>query len=118
MKLDFGAEIFGRVDLCQRREFGTNDRRLDIVQARGERDALVRHFKAEGIGCEIYYPMPLHLQECLAYLGHGPGDFPASEEASNCVLAFPMFPEITIDQQRRVVGSVSAYLRKPARRAA
>jgi dTDP-4-amino-4,6-dideoxygalactose transaminase len=86
--------------------------------ARGERDNLVRHFKAEGIGCEIYYPMPLHVQECLRYLGHGEGDFPASEEASRCVLAFPMFPEITIEQQRRVVGSVSAYLRKHARRAA
>jgi dTDP-4-amino-4,6-dideoxygalactose transaminase len=86
--------------------------------ARGERDALVRHFKAEGIGCEIYYPMPLHLQECLRFLGHGEGDFPASEEASRNVLAFPMFPEITPEQQRRVIGSVSAYLRKQARRAA
>jgi dTDP-4-amino-4,6-dideoxygalactose transaminase len=86
--------------------------------ARGERDALVRHLKSENIGCEIYYPMPLHLQECLRYLGHRPGDFPASEEASRCVLAFPMFPEITADQQRRVVGSCSAFVRRSVRRAA
>jgi len=86
--------------------------------AGGERDSLVRHFKAERIGCEIYYPVPLHLQECLAYLGHGVGDFSASEEAARSVLALPMFPEITFEQQRRVVQSGAAYLRKRSRLAA
>ena len=86
--------------------------------ADGQRDALVQWLKAERIGCEIYYPVPLHLQECLAHLGHGPGDFPASEEACRCVLALPMFPEITIEQQRRVIGSCAAFLRKRSRLAA
>jgi dTDP-4-amino-4,6-dideoxygalactose transaminase len=86
--------------------------------AGGQRDALVRHLKAEGVGCEIYYPMPLHLQECLAYLGHRPGDFPVSEEASGCVLALPVYPELTAEQQRRVIGSCADFLRKPLRRAA
>jgi dTDP-4-amino-4,6-dideoxygalactose transaminase len=86
--------------------------------ANGQRDALVRHLKAEGIGCEIYYPLPLHLQECLTYLGYRQGDFPAAEEACRSVLAFPMFPEITAAQQGRVVGSCAAYLRKQVRRAA
>jgi dTDP-4-amino-4,6-dideoxygalactose transaminase len=86
--------------------------------ARGERDGLVRHLKAENIGCEIYYPLPLHLQGCLRHLGHGPGDFPASEEASKCVLALPMYPELAVEQQRRVIGGCASYLRKPARRAA
>lgn len=86
--------------------------------ARGERDSLVRHLRSEGIGCEIYYPVPLHLQECLGYLGHSEGDFPVSEAAARCVLAFPMFPEITEAQQARVVGSISTYLRKQVRRAA
>ena len=86
--------------------------------ADGERDTLVRHFKAEKIGCEIYYPVPLHRQESLAYLGHGAGDFPASEDAARCVMAFPMFPEITVDQQHRVVSSCAAYLRKRSRMAA
>ena len=86
--------------------------------ADGERDALVRWLKSERIGCEIYYPLPLHLQECLAHLGHRPGDFPAAEEACRCVLALPMFPEITVDQQRRVIGSCALFLRTRGRMAA
>ncbi len=86
--------------------------------ARGQRDALVRHLKADKIGCEIYYPVPLHLQECLRHFGYRQGDFPASEEACRCVLALPMFPEITIDQQSRVIESCAAFLRQRARLAA
>jgi dTDP-4-amino-4,6-dideoxygalactose transaminase len=86
--------------------------------ARGQRDDLVRHFRADKIGCEIYYPIPLHLQECLAHLGHKEGDFPASEQAAQSVLALPMFPEITVEQQRRAVQSVATYLRQQARLAA
>jgi dTDP-4-amino-4,6-dideoxygalactose transaminase len=86
--------------------------------ARGERDALVRHLKADAIGCEIYYPVPVHMQECLRHLGYRAGDFPASEEACGCVLALPMYPELTEEQQRRVIGSCAAFLRQQARRAA
>jgi dTDP-4-amino-4,6-dideoxygalactose transaminase len=86
--------------------------------AGGARDSLVHHLRGQGVGCEIYYPLPLHLQECLAYLGHQEGYFPASEEACRCVLALPMFPEITAEQQRRVIGVCAAYLRKQVRRAA
>ena len=86
--------------------------------ANGQRDALVKHLQAERIGCEIYYPIPLHRQECLAYLGHVDGDFPISEEASRSVLALPMFPELTLEQQRRVLQSCSAFLCKRTRMAA
>src|SRR5262245_53441412 len=86
--------------------------------ARGQRDALIRHFRAERIGCEIYYPIPLHLQDCLQHLGYREGDFPASERAAQDVLALPMFPEITVDQQRRVLQCVANFLRRQARLAA
>lgn len=86
--------------------------------ARGERDNLVRHLKSEGIGCEIYYPVPLHMQECLRYLGQERGDFPIAEQACREVLAFPMYPELTADQQRRVVASCVSFLRQRSRWAA
>lgn len=86
--------------------------------AGGRRDDLVRHLKANGIGCEVYYPVPLHLQECLWFLGYRPGDFPISEAASRSVLALPMFPELTLEQQDRVIGSCAAFLRQKAQVAA
>jgi dTDP-4-amino-4,6-dideoxygalactose transaminase len=86
--------------------------------AAGQRDALVRHLKAERIGCEIYYPMPLHQQECLRHLGYRAGDFPVSEEACRCVLALPMYPELTPEQQRRVIGSCATFGRQQVRRVA
>jgi len=86
--------------------------------ARGQRDVLLRKFRAEKIGCEVYYPIPLHLQECLRHLGHHEGDFPVSEQACQSVLALPMFPEITPDQQLRVVGACAKLLQVPSRLAA
>jgi dTDP-4-amino-4,6-dideoxygalactose transaminase len=86
--------------------------------ARGQRDGLVRHFRATKIGCEVYYPIPLHLQECLRFLGHREGDFPVSEQAAQCVLALPIFPEITPDQQYHVIQTCAAFLHQSARLAA
>jgi dTDP-4-amino-4,6-dideoxygalactose transaminase len=86
--------------------------------ARGQRDALVQHFRNEKIGCEIYYPIPLHLQECLRFLGHRKGDFPVSEAAAGEVLALPMYPEITAEQQQRVVETVATFVRQQTRVAA
>ncbi len=86
--------------------------------ANGQRDALVRQMKAENIGCEIYYPLALHQQECLRYLGYRSGDFPASEEAARQVLALPIYPELKAEQQRRVIQCCAGFLRQQVRRAA
>jgi dTDP-4-amino-4,6-dideoxygalactose transaminase len=90
-----------------------------VVRVAGSgRDALLAYLKSEHIGCEIYYPVPLHRQPCLRYLGYRNGDFPATEAACREVLALPMFPEITPLQQQRVIQSCAAFLRQQARKAA
>ncbi|HEY1379110.1 MAG TPA: DegT/DnrJ/EryC1/StrS family aminotransferase [Gemmataceae bacterium] len=86
--------------------------------AGARRDALVKHFQAEKIGCEVYYPVPLHLQGCLWQLGHRAGEFPVSEAACRDVIALPIFPEITPTQQERVVDAVAAFARGQTRMAA
>jgi len=72
----------------------------------GRRDAVQAHLIGSGIGCAVYYPIPLHLQECFAYLGHKPGDLPISEAAAKEVLSLPVYPELTDAQQDAVVAAL------------
>jgi dTDP-4-amino-4,6-dideoxygalactose transaminase len=73
------------------------------------REELREFLTARRIGTEIYYPIPLHLQPCFVYLGYREGDLPEAERAAKEVLALPMFPELTEDEQRRVVSSIADF---------
>lgn len=94
---------------------------LPIADARGthvwhqyvirtpRRDELRAHLSTQGIGSEVYYPVPLHMQDALKHLGYREGQFPESEKAAREVLALPIFPELRADEQERVVAAVQSF---------
>jgi dTDP-4-amino-4,6-dideoxygalactose transaminase len=77
-----------------------------------DRDGLKTHLDAAGIGNEIYYPVPFHQQPCFAYLGHRNGEFPKAERAAQESLAIPIYSELTLQQQQKVVDAVAAFVHR------
>jgi dTDP-4-amino-4,6-dideoxygalactose transaminase len=78
-----------------------------------DRDGLMEHLKHAGVGTGIHYPIPLHLQKAYTALAYIRGDFPASEKAAE-IVSLPMFPQLTAEQQVRVVVEISEFTPRPA----
>jgi len=79
-----------------------------VIRAKN-RDGLMARFKEKGIGTEIYYPVPLHIQECFADLGYKAGDLPHSEAAAKETMALPIYPELTSEQKQYVVDTMREF---------
>ncbi len=107
---DAGLTSSGKVTLPVTRDKAFHIYHQFVVRVEN-RDQLRAFLTERRIGSEVYYPVPLHLQECFAYLGYKKGDFPVSERAAQEVLALPIFPEITKEEQERVVASVASFYR-------
>jgi dTDP-4-amino-4,6-dideoxygalactose transaminase len=73
------------------------------------RDELQAHLKAKGIGNAIYYPVPLHLQNCFSHLGYRRGQFPEAERAATEVISLPVYPELTRDQLDYVIDTIRGF---------
>ena len=75
------------------------------------RDACIEFLRNNGVNCEIYYPLPLHKQECFAALNYKDGDFPVAEEVSKECLALPIFPELEKEELEKVADTLKQFLK-------
>lgn len=80
-----------------------------VIRVPNKRNELRDFLTNNGVGTDIYYPVPLHMQECFSYLGYTKGDLPCSEQAADETLALPIFPELSQDQIEHVVSSIRAF---------
>ena len=110
-KLFQGAGLLDVVSLPTARPYNRHVFNQYIIRVK-KRDNLREHLAKEGIGTEIYYPVPLHLQQCFKYLGYKKRDFPVSEKAAKETLALPIYPELTPAEQEYVVAKISEFYRK------
>jgi dTDP-4-amino-4,6-dideoxygalactose transaminase len=82
-----------------------------VIRAR-DRDSLAAFLGQEGVGTEVYYPVPLHLQHCFQGWGGSPGDYPEAERAASAVLALPLYPELPPESQQYVADKVAEFYRR------
>ncbi|MFQ6110877.1 MAG: DegT/DnrJ/EryC1/StrS family aminotransferase [Nitrospinota bacterium] len=108
------AGLLGRVELPAVEPGNTHIFSQYVIRAE-RRDELRAHLEASGISTEIYYPIPLHLQECYSSLGHRSGDFPEAERAAGSSLALPLYPSLSSRQQEYVVERIGEFYRKVGR---
>src|SRR5208282_4601863 len=76
-----------------------------------DREGLMNHLKEAGIGTAIHYPVPLHLQKAYSSLNYRVGDFPVTEKVSAEIVSLPMFPQLTAEQQNRVIEEIGNFTR-------
>lgn len=109
------SELLAQADLSfplvtpQVRDDGRHIFHQYVLRVPGNRDALMKHLQQHGIGTKVYYPIPLHLQQCFNYLGYKAGDFPEAESAARDTFALPAYPELTDEQQVYVVETIKSF---------
>jgi dTDP-4-amino-4,6-dideoxygalactose transaminase len=105
------ADLGGAVQTPPRAAAGRHIYNQYVLRVR-DRNPLRQHLMAAGVGTEIYYPVPLHLQKCFAYLGQASGAFPESERAAEETVALPIYPELDEAQLQYVVDAVADFYRR------
>lgn len=106
----YEAGFSGMPAVCPPRTDPANEHIWHQYTIRAERrDELMAHLKARGIGCAIYYPLPLHLQPCFAHLGYTRGSLPVTESAMNSVLSLPIYAELTTVQLDEVIAGIREF---------
>ena len=107
--LSSGAVSYTHLDVYKRQVY----HQFTITHPR--RDALREHLASRGVGTDLIYPVPLHLQRCFAGLGQGKGSLPVAERAAQTCLSLPIYPELTDDQVGVVVEAVNSFRGDPGR---